>query len=201
MRVKLIPWIVGICTLGPGCGPTYNTTRTLIVEPFLYCDSADKVVEWTRDEKLAKDAWEKVGASTGQAYSKDYERGFKFGFADYLYAGGSGLPPPMPPRRYWKPKYESAAGYQAVDEWYAGYRHGAAVAMESGFREYVPVHTWVPPMPEGNRLDAARAFGTRPTGPAPEVLPPPKEAEKTTPLPAGAAAPNVRTAAPDLARH
>jgi hypothetical protein len=177
MRLKLFPCIVGLCGLVSGCGPALNATRTLVIEPLQYCDSADKVIEWTRDEKLAKEAWEKVGHANGQVYSKDYERGFKFGFADYLYAGGKGLPPPLPPRRYWKPKYESPAGYQAIEEWYAGYAHGAALAMASGARQFVPVPSSVPPH-VGAAPAAQPPPGPKPDRDArakpPEMLPPPK---------------------------
>jgi hypothetical protein len=69
--------------------------------------------------------------------SKDYAEGFKDGFIDYLQFGGSGQPPYAPPKRYWGPNYRTPEGYRAIEDWFAGFRHGVTAAKESGYRPWV----------------------------------------------------------------
>lgn len=183
MRVLLVPSFAGLCALGLGCGPQVNIARTLLIEPIHYCDSADKVVEWTRDCKLAKEAWERIEKENpSQTFSPDYADGFKFAFADYLYAGGDGTPPVLPPRSYWKPKYETPVGVQAINEWYAGFRHGAAAAHASGYRTYVTVPTWVQPQGRGAPRYPEASAGPAPAAPTgPEALPTPRITKDNAP--------------------
>jgi hypothetical protein len=47
--------------------------------------------------------------------------------------GGTGAPPPIPPRRYWKLKYRTPSGHQSVQDWYAGFRDGAAEARDCAY--------------------------------------------------------------------
>jgi hypothetical protein len=68
--------------------------------------------------------------------SADEACGFEDGFVDYVIYGGNGTPP-LPPRRYWKSNRPN--GYQAIQDWYNGFRHGAAVAQASGYRECVTI--------------------------------------------------------------
>ncbi len=58
---------------------------------------------------------------------------------DYLYAGGSGEPPLLPPKKYQSFRYENPQGAQAIRDWFAGFRRGAAAAAASGYRNYVVV--------------------------------------------------------------
>ena len=72
-----------------------------------------------------------------EPFSADEQEGFLDGFVDYLDAGGTGNPPPLPPRRYWKAKHENPNGNCAVQDWYRGYARGVAAAQVSGYREMV----------------------------------------------------------------
>src|ERR1019366_8895716 len=72
-----------------------------------------------------------------QAFPKDYAKGFKDGFVDYLQFGGSGQPPYVPPKQYWGPRYRTPAGYQSMEDWYARFRHGAATAHQSAYPQFV----------------------------------------------------------------
>src|SRR5947209_6042790 len=102
MRRKLVPWILGVCTLSAGCGPIFQFTRTMIIEPTHYCLTEDKVGDWCGDHRLAKLAWEKyVNCHGSQEFSDHFADGFRDGYSDFLFAGGNGLPPPLPPRHYW----------------------------------------------------------------------------------------------------
>jgi hypothetical protein len=94
--------------------------------------------ESSRNRKWAKLAWRNVQCANPEAaYSKDYEAGFEDGFAHFLYRGGNGEPPPLPPRHYRKITYQTPQGYRAIENWFEGYRHGAAVARGSGYRQFV----------------------------------------------------------------
>jgi hypothetical protein len=80
-------------------------------------------------------------------YSVHFARGFKDGYADYLYAGGTGDPPVAPPWRYRKVTYETPQGVQAVEDWFAGFRQGAYAAYTTGYRQFVVVPAAVSGMP------------------------------------------------------
>jgi hypothetical protein len=73
------------------------------------------------------------------AYSQDYAVGFKQGLADYVERGGSGDAPPVPPPHYWKTRFQTPQGYHAMEDWFAGFRHGAAVAREGGYRNFIVI--------------------------------------------------------------
>ena len=108
------------------------------------------------------------------AGGKHYASGFRCGFAEYLMFGGDAQPPLVPPREYWNVDFETPAGKQAIDEWFQGYRHGAAECQARGNRELTTVPTslttpsaWgpigeMPAVGEGITFGAgeARGFGT-----------------------------------------
>ncbi|HWA98808.1 MAG TPA: hypothetical protein VG713_09965 [Pirellulales bacterium] len=74
-------------------------------------------------------AWRKYGrpCSTESEYRRDFERGWKAGYADGLY-GGPGVPPSVAPVRYMHTKYQNPWGRQAVEAWYRGFTAGTIVA-------------------------------------------------------------------------
>jgi hypothetical protein len=219
MRMRLAIAIVGLCVLSQGCGPITLATRTLITEPVHYCTNLDNVRERHRNYKLAEAAWAEVekgnhgqvqaacnhGFNYGSAdylnpgetaelapvrYSRDYAKGFKDGFADFLYAGGTGEPPPVPPRYYWKLRYETADGHRAMEDWFAGFRHGASVARAGGYREWVTIASSVPA--DGVTVSAAGlVLPEHAPAPPGESLPPPRPIA----VPQGAR-PAVRAAPP-----
>jgi hypothetical protein len=91
--------------------------------------------EWHRDVQWASEAWREE--SSRQSFSIHHAEGFKEGYAHYLYEGGTGEPPLLPPPRYRGLRYQSGEGYQAVQEWFAGYRHGSSMAQKSGLRVWI----------------------------------------------------------------
>jgi hypothetical protein len=134
---------------------------------------------------LAEQAWKDLVSKTPEPqFSEHYEDGFKDGFCDYLFLGGSGSPPPLPPRRYWKRQFETPEGHLAIGQWYDGFVHGAAAAEASGYRQFVAVPPSLGPVPY-SMIDAA-PMQLQPA-PAPNVAPPAEE----VPLPAAA----------DVSRH
>ncbi len=66
-----------------------------------------------------------------QAVSSDFAQGWRNGYFE-VSVGGTGEPPPVPPQKYWSPKFQNPAGQQAISDWYAGYQDGATAATQNG---------------------------------------------------------------------
>jgi hypothetical protein len=175
MRMRFVLGILSLCFMSFGCGPFSLATHTLIIEPIQYCQTADNILERRRDYKLAEEIWQTVAHANPKLPSSiDYENGFKDGFADYLYAGGTGEPPPLPPRQYWRITYETPEGHQAIGDWFAGFRLGAAVARESGYREWVTIPSSFRAPHADLHLSSSHIQSPAPPSDQ-NVLPPPKE--------------------------
>ena len=136
MRSRWLSIAVAVCLASSGCRLTQNVMRTTIVEPLQYSRDAYEKIAHKHFIELAE-------SSLGQAislrraelddyrcepFSQDYQEGFIDGYVDYLEGGGTGEPPLLPPRRYWNAAYQTYAGHQAAEQWFAGYRHGAQCA-------------------------------------------------------------------------
>jgi len=137
------------------------------------------------------EAWKHIQEMDDHPYSEDYVCGFISGYVDYLDAGGNGEPPAMPPDRYQSFKYKSPQGQKAILDWFAGFRHGAGMARESGMRELIVLPLSLPPKSSDNVASeqatqpTARVPGSNeapePTNPPParlpqqQVVPPPVE--------------------------
>jgi hypothetical protein len=167
-RCWLLIGLLGFCQ---GCNLAVNFSRDVVFEVER---ASHECAEKVRDQRLAAAAWNEVQESTHKgAYSTDYARGFKDGYADYLFAGGTGEPPLLPPRHYWGVGYETPDGVQAIQDWFAGYRHGAVEAEQSGYRQLVmiplssPVAGELSQLPTGNEAIAPPL--PPPAGPLPET--------------------------------
>jgi hypothetical protein len=195
--------VLPLWTIAPGCSLIENATRNLVVDPIHF---SPHVSEWTacrRNDKLAEAAWNYIRQINPECEeSVHYARGFKQGFADYLAAGGTGAPPPIPPRQYWRTSYQTPRGHQAVEDWYAGFRHGATMAQDSGFRQWITVPSSLTQPAIGDELAEAPtlngsvlkpAVGSSVAAAKKPRLGPPKKAESSATIasrpPAGAAAP------------
>jgi hypothetical protein len=132
----LARWAIALCVLcNAGCGLVTNATHNLSAG---FHDSLDALSEKRRTETWARQAWESASCRSGcQTFSEDYERGFKAGFCCYVANGGNGEPPALPPEKYRCVRYQSPQGYRAIEEWFAGYRHGVTMAREGGYRDLV----------------------------------------------------------------
>src|SRR4051812_16230926 len=138
-------FILLTCFFSTGCcrllGLSYRTT---VFEPRLYntyCDSSRSLAIYTQ---WADQAWLADGLPCLSGPPQpDYEDGFRDGFIDYVYAGGTGEPPPVPPRVYWNVLLRTESGKERVHQWFDGFRHGARVAREGGYREMSVVPTSV----------------------------------------------------------
>lgn len=199
MRGRLVLLLVLLATGAPGCGLVHNGTCTLSSQ---LKQSFEDCAELMRNCKLADQAWEELEKCSGKgSLSKDYEKGFKDGFASYLYRGGCGEPPPLPPQCYRCLKYQTPEGYQAVLDWFAGYRHGAAAARQSGYRELVtgPSALRVP-VPGATAVVEAPLHPEMSPGTAPTPVPTPGAIPSTLPMPLPAPSAEPSTDSPQQRR-
>ncbi len=135
MRNKLIFCVLALCMPASGCATIALGTQNLLFEVET---TRDDCLERARNRQLAHAGWEEFNkANAGQEYSSDYGDGFMDGFADFLEAGGTGKPPALPPARYYRVKYQTPQGWHAIEDWYTGFRTGAASARASGYRQFV----------------------------------------------------------------
>lgn len=166
--------IVGMSALS-GCSVWRQARRTLIQEPSEYSAKLDRGRSLKAYRQMADEVWAaEARAIPEMAADEDYALGFRDGFVDFVYAGGDGEPPPVPPRRYWNIEWRNPPGKAAAQQWFAGYRHGANSARSGGYRQFGIVMSsgycdgagsWgTPPSPFG---DAP----TQPLGPAGELIP------------------------------
>ena len=135
MRRLFYPVILVLSILSQGCTLICDGVRVTCtcVE-----DKVEDVLEYRRDRQLANEVWGSVcSCKPAHTYSNDYVLGFKDGFVDYLYRGGNGEPPPLAPAKYRKFRYQTPQGYLAIEDWFAGYRHGAVAAKETNYRRWI----------------------------------------------------------------
>jgi hypothetical protein len=147
MRFKHLLSISLICVFGTGCRLYDNFIRTTIGEPLHFSSRWDEKWSQVRFRRMARSALHQSHALARaeldnyrvEPFSVDEQCGFEDGFVDFLEAGGTGNAPPLPPRRYWKAKYQTPDGRRAVEDWFRGYEHGAIAAQASGYRGLVTV--------------------------------------------------------------
>lgn len=157
------------------------TVNNVVVDTAHFPTYFEQCLLQTRARSLANKTWDEVNVDP-RAHSPHYEKGFKKGFADYLVWGGSGEPPPVPPKHYWGA--DTPEGRQAAQEWFAGFRHGAALAKKSGAREtiVVPASSSLlqpsPPPYLGGDVAHGHPAGREEDIP---VLPPPRRVEPEAP--------------------
>lgn len=177
VRGPLLRRMLALLVLGlgsTGCGITKYGGRNLIEAPL---NTRDRNAECIRDRHLADAAWAEIAkAQPEQVVSVHYVNGFKDGYVDYLYYGGTGAPPVMPPWHYRQAVYESPEGQQAVHDWFAGFHHGAGAAQESGYRQFVvvPLALRADPSVRQRSSDAPSQSPASESPEAGQVLPPPR---------------------------
>jgi hypothetical protein len=149
-------WIVVLlCFQFTGCMVCHDMKRRLFWEPEEFSWPDDRALSLDIYRDLADRAWDEIRRSDPELRcATDFADGFKDGFVDYVYAGGSGDPPPVPPRRYWNVDFRTTGGHEAANRWVEGYRLGVTTAREGGFRDqavlqstfrYEPTHDMAMP--------------------------------------------------------
>jgi hypothetical protein len=195
LRARSHRWIAAtVCLAAAGCTPCDLVFRTIRWEPSAYWWKSDS--ERSRDTYRiwANEAWEQEGQGGCPGANADYEAGFKDGFVDFVFAGGTGEPPPLPPRTFWNMDLRLPAGRERADQWFAGYREGARVARDSGYRALAVVQTSLTqppyPPPYGSSADESYppASMSGPEFPQPEEMPVPPSgpADQAASTPPGA---------------
>jgi hypothetical protein len=158
--------------------------RTVWHEPAAYSwmhdrrDSVESYRQWA-DRALA----EERGHCPDLFGEPDYVMGFRDGFVDFVYLGGTGEPPPVPPRQFWNVMLRSPDGKQRANLWFDGYRHGASVARDGGYRELGRVHSSLIGFASGPQysaypapIDGSEASGAYEPVQGREILPEPPSA-------------------------
>jgi hypothetical protein len=183
MSNRLALWMLAAAALGSsGCTLIARGAWNVCDE---FANSLDECRETGEYRSWAKASWERIKrCPPGAVYSEDYACGFKDGFVAYVWHGGSGEPPPLPPPCYRKARYRTPEGYRAIEQWFAGYRHGAAVAREQGYRRLVTGPSSLPPPPAPGPQGPPP-----PPGPVPQALPAPAEVAPREELPPPRTAP------------
>lgn len=177
----IIRWTIAIvCILFTGCTVCENARRTMCTEPHLFHWKKDKRRSLAVYSAWADDAWQEHAHNCTQldGGSADYIIGFRDGFVDYVYAGGTGEPPPVPPRHLWNVDFRNGEGHQRAEDWFAGYRHGAQVARDEGYRDLATIRSSVlglPPEPSDIYGEDGwqGGYGGHDAWPATEPLPEP----------------------------
>jgi hypothetical protein len=130
----------------------------------------------------ARKAWRDIVASSpAKEFSSAYGDGFCNGFVDYVRRGGTGEPPAIPPMCYRYPVLRTPEQQQAIDDWFAGFRHGSAVAREQGWREGVVIpisqpSDIAPVVFKQEIIPTTQALPEIPSPPGIEQLAPPRQA-------------------------
>jgi hypothetical protein len=188
-----------------GCSVFQQSRRTMLQEPSEYSWRNDRHRSLKVYRQWADQAWANASGSCPQdGMVDDYALGFRDGFVDFVYAGGEGEPPPVPPRKFWNVAWRTPEGDAAARQWFSGYRHGAQVARDGGYREggIVPSsyrsgdESWIAAGPEPRpTLAPAENMGE-----ASEMLPEPRgrAAERSAPLDAEAPADEEASLEPPL---
>ena len=134
-----LPLLAALLCLGgmlPGCTVCQLARLVSLEEPQQFDFKKDRKISLVTYRALADEAWATTGAyCPDDCASTDYTWGFREGFAEYVYAGGSGDPPALPPRSYWQSDMRTPEGATAVRSWFQGYRYGVQVAREGGYRQ------------------------------------------------------------------
>ncbi|HKI37790.1 MAG TPA: hypothetical protein VKA46_38410 [Gemmataceae bacterium] len=192
MRSNSLILAVILCAANAGCGTVWsntggtfwvNTVRNTVEAPIY---GMDKCYISRRNYYLAQQAWHEVSRThPGQPFSSDYGKGFIDGYADYLESGGNGQPPAVPPFCYRLSRYQTPQGYQAIEEWYAGFRAGATAAMASGLRQLFILPLSAPPINAVERNPATPAGPVTPSlgSESPPDLPVPRPVRPDDPAP------------------
>jgi len=166
--------LVALCTSCTGCALVDDAGRNFLLA---LKTPIEQHREMTRNREWAEAAWSAEYSREHESEpSVDFADGFKQGFADYLYRGGDGEPPLVAPLRYRKVSYQTPEGYQAIQDWFAGYRRGTAVARDSGARKFVTGPSSLQP---DSHIPGVSPKSEPPIEVLPAPLPLPKPADET----------------------
>jgi len=182
MRIAHAAWLIAFCILSPGCALFEDATHNAW---FGVTSQVGAHREKHRNRQWAEQAWQAACMTLdGELRNGDYADGFKDGYAEYLFRGGDGEPPLVAPAHYRHYRYQTSQGYQAVEHWFAGYRHGASAARASGARRLITGPSSLDSeMHDVDVFDAAHGPVMFPNTAGPVTAAPRKDVPKATTLP------------------
>lgn len=178
MRTKLLLliclslWSSG-CASSSCCGSTGGWWSSLWGHPGSRCGpnwyhpGFDNMTTRRHARALARASLSRYSSQAGTP-SCHFRKGFECAYVD-IATGSSGVTPAIPPRHYWGWAFRSPAGYTSSEEWFSGYRTGAAIAEQEGLKQFrnIPMST----MPVPNTPDDIGVIGganwPAPVGPYP----------------------------------
>ncbi len=179
MKQTRLRLLLGLCLLQPGCSFFCYGVHNLIEAPV---DARDEYLMQCRFTHLAEDSWQNVVlANPSCTYSYHYGRGYIAGYVDYLDANGTGEPPAAPPWIYRTAAFETPDGRRATEDWFAGFRNGAADARASGYRDAAVVVPLALPPAQGSAKPTPADQAPSPSPSPTELLPAPRKAPPTPP--------------------
>jgi hypothetical protein len=119
--------LIGLAVVCTGCSLTQGVKNYLA-----YNDNSNDFVMGWRNSVWSSQAWHnQKHYFVGHPEIRAFGAGFRDGY-QAVAAGSNGCPPPLPPRKYWTWKYQTAEGQAKVAAWFEGYSHGATAAEEDG---------------------------------------------------------------------
>lgn len=185
-------WLLAsVCILFSGCTVWNNALRTTRFEPSLFSHKHDRRRSMAVYRGWAEEAWQQEWQAAPELGDRsDYAQGFRDGFVDYTFAGGTGEPPAVPPRKLWNVFNRSEDGRQRAADWFAGYRHGTHVSREGGYRSLSTLSSTLLGYHDGDSggshfaPDMSVEFGRAGDDefPASEALPPPASPTPKAPV-------------------
>lgn len=147
MKVRTVLALIGLSLLTQGCQLAWEATTNVVFETCLFTDTMTSKVHYRLQ---ANEAWkEYLAHHAGGDYCADFAKGFKSGYKDFLEGGGDTSPPPAPPMKYWKNRFQTPEGREASKMWSLGYAEGSMAAKASGARNLIVVpYNKIAPPPE-----------------------------------------------------
>ena len=154
-RLALLLAVSTLLLASTGCSLTRG-----VREYISYNDGVNDFVLGWRNSVWARQAWQDRAPHFGdQPQLGAFGAGFRAGYTDVA-TGGTGCPPPLPPRKYWSWKYQTPEGQAKVAAWFSGYPYGAQAAEEEQAGEYQNIQVsylieqqYAPEFESGEMLD------------------------------------------------
>jgi len=153
--------------MNSGCTLAGSVTCNLSNE---ICECSNVLRTRIYNRRMASSAWKNYQESYGSLkWSADFALGFKEGYVSCLEANGNSVPPSFPPCHYGREFYRPHWNPQDINDWYAGFSSGVAMARMSNNHE--------PTQGSFQVLENARQFPL--TGPGPDKPSPPMEKQRS----------------------
>jgi uncharacterized protein YceK len=180
MRRTAVAWACVLPVLA-GCGSVRSSVSS---DGGLHRARSDASADHRRD---AEAAWDGLRARNPRAFTDEFRDGFVDGYADFCDRGPGCQPPPVPPVPYSRYKrFLGRGGADLVNDYYAGFQHGADTAAGPRFgtpappsaepRPYAPTPSEMPTPrpPDTGKFGEPKRGSDSPPGGAARALPLPK---------------------------